>query len=122
AQAPTLSWSDDGGATWSPPLALDAPGSPGRVLPSVAADGAGVAYVTFAHARGEDASEFRAVALRPGEWRADLVLDDAVAGPTRMMGDYLGLAAGSAGAFAVWTTTADGREWDVAGASLMISD
>lgn len=119
-QTPMLSWSDDGGATWTAPLALDAPEAPGRVLPSVAADGAGVAYVTFAHPRGPDASEFRAIALRPGAWRADLVLDDAIAGPTRLMGDYLGLGAGASGAYAVWSTTRDGKEYDVVGAGLAL--
>jgi hypothetical protein len=119
-QTPTLSWSDDGGASWTTPVALDAPEAPGRVLPSVAVDADGVAFVTFAHARGDDASAFRAVALRPGAWRADLALDEAIAGPTWMMGDYLGLAGGARGAFAVWSTTEDGREWDVAGAALRL--
>lgn len=116
-QTPTLSWSDDGGATWTPPLALDAPEAPGRVLPSVAADRDGTAYVTFAHAT-EQGPQFRAVALRPGQWRADLVLDPAIAAPPSLLGDYLGLAGGPAGAFAVWTTTADGHAFDTAGASL----
>jgi hypothetical protein len=122
-QAPTLCWSDDGGATWSPPLALDAPEAPGRVLQSVAVDQAGVAYVTYAHAKGQGpaaAAELRAVALRPGQWRADLTLDAAIAGPTSSLGDYLGLAAAPEGAFAVWTTLHDGAR-DTVGARLWAS-
>jgi len=115
--APTLSWSDDGGATWTAPLPLDQPEAPGRILPSVAADARGVVYVTFAHATAQGA-RMMAVALRPGSWRADLTLDPDIAAPPSSLGDYLGLAAGPAGAFAVWTTTKDGRSFDTAGALL----
>ncbi|MEA3199762.1 MAG: hypothetical protein QOE90_1190 [Thermoplasmata archaeon] len=119
-QVPTLRWSDDEGATWSDPVALDAPEAPGRVLPSVAADARGVAYVTFAHARGQGASatsEFRAVALAPGRWRADALLDPSIAAPTSGLGDYLGLAPAPTGAFAVWTAT-NGKSFDTVGAML----
>jgi hypothetical protein len=119
-QAPSLQWSDDGGATWTAPLLLDGP-APGRVLPSVAVDAAGTAYVTYTHAGPRDQDSpvsFRAAALRPDGGRWGLVLDPVIAAPAESLGDYLGLAAGRSGAYAAWVTTADGRQFDLAGASL----
>ena len=46
------------------------------------------------------------------------MLDPAIAGPTARLGDYLGLAAGPSGAFAVWTTTSDGTAYGTVGAWL----
>lgn len=120
-QQTAVAWSDDGGATWSEPLVLDEPEAPGRTLPSAAVAPDGTLFVTFAHAVNDKASTFHAVALRPEGTRANLTLDDAIHGPTTGMGDYLGLGAGPDGAFGVWSTTKDGKAWDVVGAALRVS-
>lgn len=119
-QSPFLAWSDDGGATWSTPLTLDEP-RPGRVLPSVAIDGVGTVYVTYMHAEPEDGSQpvsYRAVALQGDGSRSAAVLDPVIPAPASSLGDYLGLAAGPRGAYATWVTTADGQQFDLAGAAL----
>ena len=101
AQAPVVRWSDDGGRSWSAPLRLDEPAGEGRVLPQLVVDEAGTAFVTFWHVRGGGA-ELRAVALRDGAPGAPLSLD-AIDGPTRGVGDYMGLApVPGGGAFAAW--------------------
>jgi hypothetical protein len=120
-QSPSLAWSDDDGATWSAPLLLDEPRI-GRVLPSAAVDGAGIVYVTYAHAEPQDQDSpvsYRAVALRPGAGApSSAVLDPLIPAPASSLGDYLGLAAGSRGAYATWVTSADGQQFDLAGAAL----
>lgn len=118
-QVPALSWSDDGGATWSEPRALEKAGPAGRVLVSVAADAAGTAYVTHARSTSDGAtSAFSAVALMPDGGEARLVLEGEIAAPASDLGDYLGVGAGPTGAYAVWATDAEGPRNAIAWARL----
>ena len=116
-QTPTLRWSDDGGATWSPPLALDAPEAEGPALPALAAAPDGAAYVTFWHPRGEGA-QLRAVAFRDGRLSEPLVLDETE-GSSARTGHYMGLASLPDGSvFAAWNALRGG-EAAVTGARLV---
>jgi hypothetical protein len=117
-QPPLLRWSDDGGATWSAPLALDAADAPGRTVPAVAVAGDGRLIAAFLHPVEEGArAEVRAVQVRDGIASAPATIGATDAAPANS-GDYMGLAAGPAGAFAVWVASPDGSAFDLLGAAL----
>lgn len=117
AQVVTLRWSDDGGTTWSAPLALDTPQREGRTNPAIAATREGAVIVTFWHV-GETGAELRAVSVRDGVASAPLTLD-TTDGPTWETGDYDGMVSLADGSvFAVWNAR-HGDTFTVTGARLV---
>jgi hypothetical protein len=117
-QVPTLRWSDDGGATWSAPLALDDAAHPGATLPALAADANGTVFATFWHAL-ESGATYHAVAVRDGRIVARTTLG-ATEGPPGRTGHYLGLAPHpDGGAFAVWNART-GTNYQVTAARLTV--
>jgi hypothetical protein len=105
-QTPLLTWSDDGGTTWSRPITLDAPEAPGWILPTLAVDGQGRVWSGFFHPLPDGANEYRMAAfttLALGPVR----VNRASIGPQTLgleLGHYMGLAGTPQGAFAVWVS------------------
>ncbi|HWG92294.1 MAG TPA: sialidase family protein, partial [Candidatus Thermoplasmatota archaeon] len=120
-QTVTLRWSDDGGRTWSAPLALDTPEAEGRTNPAIAPAANGSVIVTFFHPRGAGA-DYRTVAVRDGHVSEPLVLgthEGTEGERTRHTGDYMGIAPLPDGsAFAVWNAK-QGEAFTVTGARLV---
>lgn len=116
-QPPMLMTSDDHGATWSPPLILDEAGT-GRAMVAMDVDARGVVYVGYyANAPAEDGNaEFRIVRVERDALAAPLTLEDALKGPTRQRGHYVGVAAAPEGAYAVWVSGDALPAFDVSGA------
>ncbi len=80
AQEPVLTWSDDGGTTWAPPVVLDAPQgrrSPQPYVAGGAGDSAWVTYVDFTGASPDHRMRFLVVKVVDGVAGAPLLLDEA---------------------------------------------
>lgn len=123
-QTVTLRWSDDGGLTWSAPLALEESKAAGRTSPMLAATADGGAIVTYWLPRGEgDAlrAELRAAFVAPDGTVMGRLALGAHEGPMDTTGDYMGLAVLPDGqsAFAVWNAR-QGDEHAVTGARLTV--
>lgn len=108
-----LTWSDDGGATWSPPIVLDTPQGEGDPTPEVAAGPRDSAWVTFFDLEGERGgqhSRYVAVMVVDGVAGAPLVLDEIDVYPGVTLGHYMGLASTPDGdALAAWVTHRGGQ-------------
>ncbi|HLE97302.1 MAG TPA: sialidase family protein, partial [Candidatus Thermoplasmatota archaeon] len=111
-----LTWSDDGGAMWAPPLIVDPPEGEGHTMPDVVGAPGDSAWVTFFDLEGSDAaqhSRYLAVKVVNGVAGAPLVLDEMeMAAET--LGNYMGLGVTPSGdAIVAWATGRDGQ-YDIA--------
>ncbi len=123
-------WSDDGGATWTPPLALDTLDGAGTPMLNVAAGPADSAWVTFMDVDGSNSGEhsmYLAVKVVDGVASQPLVLDDIdTTDANAVMTVHLGYSVGldvtpDGDAIAAWVTFNDG-EYDLVWARITGGD
>lgn len=106
-QPPMLTWSDDGGLTWSAPVALDEPTANGWTMPTLAVDDEGVAWSGFFHYLGGDRNEYRVAAFDGDAAHAPVVVSRTPVGHQDLslsLGHYMGMAALPSGGYAVWVS------------------
>ncbi len=119
-----FTWSDDGGASWAPPLIIDVPEGEGPSLPDVApaaGDGAWITYFDVEGPSSEQRSRYLAVKVVDGVAGAPLVLDE-MEGTTLNLGHYMGLAVTPDGdALVAWVTYNEG-EYDLVWARITGGD
>jgi hypothetical protein len=115
-----LTWSDDGGSSWAPPVIIDIPqgeGPPMQDVVGAAGDGAWVTYFDVEGARSDQRSRYAAVTVVDGVAGAPLVLDEMDTAALNL-GHYMGLGATPDGeAIVAWATYGDG-EYDLAWARI----
>jgi hypothetical protein len=105
-EIPTLRWSDDGGATWTAPLALDGPLPVGTSLLTLDVATDGTAYAAWFHDHDET-TDLLVAAFQGDQMGSPLTVQGGVAGSGSNVGHYFGLAALPDGA--VLAYTAEGR-------------
>lgn len=106
-QTPMLAWSDDDGATWSAPVALDAPEAEGWIVPTLAVDPRGVAYSGFFHHLADGTNEYRVAAFHAGGALPPVTVSASPIGFQALglqLGHYMGIAPLPTGAYAVWVS------------------
>jgi hypothetical protein len=103
-QTPVVRYSDDGGNTWTAPQAVDANDAPGWIVPTLALDTHGRAYVGFYHHESDGTNHYWVAVTNGTSW-AKVRVDQAPIGSEGLglqLGHYMGLAGLPDGAFAAW--------------------
>lgn len=98
---PVVRWSDDGGSTWSLPLAIDE-ARPSTSVPALDVSEDGTAIVAWFHNLAST-TELRFVAVRGDALGPSFTAASGIPGNGGDVGDYFGLAALPDGAIAVYT-------------------
>lgn len=111
-EEPVIITSRDGGESWSAPIVLDHPTTPAHTLPTLDFANDGTIYATYFHVAREGAGEearrdHRAALVGDGRILSVIDLDLGIVGPAPALGEYMGLARGTSGAYAVWITHHD---------------
>ncbi|HEV8360554.1 MAG TPA: exo-alpha-sialidase [Candidatus Thermoplasmatota archaeon] len=101
-EIPTVRWSDDGGSTWTAPLALDGQLPVGTSLLTLDVATDGTAYAAWFHDH-DTTTDLRVAAFQGDHMIPPLTVQGDLAGSGNNVGHYFGLAALPGGAMVAYT-------------------